>query len=54
MVIVFFITMLKKQYIIYLNIVMTKSVWSSIDINCPNPNNSDLSFIDWLEIEVLV
>lgn len=28
------------------NCYMTKFIWLSIDINCPNPNNSDLSFID--------
>lgn len=28
---------------------MAKSVWSSINISCPNPNKSDLSSINWLE-----
>lgn len=44
-----FVIMKVRQYIIYLKIV-TKSVYSSIYINYPNPNMSNLSFSYWLDL----
>lgn len=28
---------------------MTKSIWSTLDINCPSPNNSDFTFTNWIK-----
>lgn len=28
---------------------VAKAIWSKVNASCPYPNNSDISFIDWLK-----
>lgn len=28
---------------------LTRQIWNTIFNYCPNPNNSDMKFIDWIE-----
>lgn len=41
--------MMKKLSDLDLRNDLAKSLHSNVDISSPNPNKSDLSFMDWLE-----
>lgn len=39
----------EAMYHLFKNYDLTKSISLNVEVNCPNPNNSDFLFIDWLE-----